>query len=554
MSSSPLRHRIGQGEPIGLFWMTLGSSTVLELAVQAKPDAVVIDAQHGLWDRVSLEESVGVVARSAPVLVRVAENSPLAVGQALDAGAEGVIVPLVETDEEAAAAVAAARFPPEGTRSGGGVRPLSRDFGQYYLDAMRRTVVGVMIETVRGVRNAAAIANTPGVDFVLIGTGDLAISLGGFPHVDQRHGEACAAVLQACKAAGTACGIFTLNVDAALARRKDGYPIVVVANDIDIVSSGFGRAMDLFTGKAAPLKDQATASTAPVGYLAHDPLSKDPPAKDPVAKDKLAKDEEDDDVSDLLTKFASFIADGRIKVVDLTQTLKPSTPVIQLPPPFAPTDPFRISEISRYDERGPAWYWNNIACGEHTGTHFDAPAHWVTGQHYADGYTDTVSVQRFVAPAVVIDCSKEAAADEKFLLEPAHIEAWEAKHGRIPDGAWVLMRTDWSKRDDPARFLNMKEDGPHVPGPSAAAVRFLVQQRNVNGWGVEAVGTDAGQAFAFEPAFPAHHLMHGANKFGLASLTNLDQLPSTGAILITPPLKIEKGSGSPLRVLALVPA
>lgn len=534
MSGSPLRHRIGQREPIGLFWMTMGSSTVLELAAQAKPDAVVIDAQHGLWDRVSLEESVGVVAKSAPVLVRVSENSPLAIGQALDAGAEGVIVPLIETDMQAAAAVAAARFPPEGARSGGGVRPLSRDFGQYYLDSIRRTVVGVMIETVRGVRNAAAIANTPGVDFVLIGTGDLAISLGGFPHVDARHGEACKAVLNACKAAGVACGIFTLNVESALARRSDGYPIVVVANDIDIVASGFDRAMKIFTGKGDTIKAQAKASTAPVGYL--------------------ATKEEDDDVSDLLMKFAAFIADGRIRVVDLTQTLKPSTPVIQLPPPLAPSDPFSIKEISRYDERGPGWYWNNIACGEHTGTHFDAPAHWVTGKHFPDGYTDTVSVQRFVAPAVVIDCSKEAAADEKFLLEPNHIEAWEGKHGRIPDGAWVLMRTDWSKRDDPARFLNMKEDGPHVPGPSAAAVRFLVQQRNVNGWGVEAVGTDAGQAFAFEPAFPAHHLMHGANKFGLASLCNLDQLPATGAILVTAPLKIEKGSGSPLRVLALVPA
>ena len=161
-------------------------------------------------------------------------------------------------------------------------------------------------------------------------------------------------------------------------------------------------------------------------------------------------------------------------------------------------------------------------------------------------------VKRFIAPAVVIDCSKEAAADEKFVCEPSHIEAFEAKHGRIPDGAWVLMRTDWSKRTDPAKFLNMKEDGPHVPGPSAACVKFLVEERNVNGWGVEAVGTDAGQAFAFEPAFPAHHLMHGANKFGLASLTNLDQLPPTGAVLITTPLKIEKGSGSPLRVLALV--
>ena len=258
--------------------------------------------------------------------------------------------------------------------------------------------------------------------------------------------------------------------------------------------------------------------------------------------------------ADLLMQFASAIADGKVKVIDLTQTLRPSTPVIQLPPPFAPSDPFSISVISNYDERGQAWYWNNLKLGEHTGTHFDAPIHWVSGKDYSDGATDTIPVQRFIAPAVVIDCSKEAATDEKFLCEPSHIEAFEAQHGRIPEGAWVLMRTDWSKRDDPARFLNMKEDGPHVPGPSAACVKLLVEERNVNGWGVEAVGTDAGQAFAFEPAFPAHHLMHGANKFGLASLANLDQLPPTGGILITTPLKIEKGSGSPIRALALVAA
>jgi kynurenine formamidase len=251
-----------------------------------------------------------------------------------------------------------------------------------------------------------------------------------------------------------------------------------------------------------------------------------------------------------LSDLAVGLASGAVRVIDLTQTLRPSTPVIQLPPEFGASQPFRIEEISHYDERGPGWYWNNISCGEHTGTHFDAPAHWATGQGYADGFTDTISPQRFIAPACVIDCSQEAA-DERFLLEPAHIEAWEQRHGRIPVGAWVLMRTDWSKREDPARFLNMKEDGPHVPGPSAAAIRLLIE-RDVTGWGVEAVGTDAGQAFGFEPAFPAHHLMHGANKFGLASLCNLDQLPPTGAILVAAPLKIEKGSGSPLRVLALV--
>ncbi len=542
----PLRHRIGQSEPIGLFWMSLGSPAVIELAAQAAPDAIVIDAQHGLWDRRSIENAVGLASKAAPVLVRVTENSAIAIGQSLDAGAEGVIVPLIETDGEAAAAVAAARFPPEGSRSGGGVRPLGRDFGAYYMHAMQNTIVGVMIETLRGVRNAAAIANTPGVDFVLIGTGDLAVSLNGFPRVDSRHAEACNAILEACRTAGIPCGIYTGNADAAVARHRDGYPIVVVANDIEVVVGGFGQAMKQFSDvtRGTPSGIVQAAQTS-AGYLATDDL---------VDETISPTEEGNDNVSDVLLKFASFIADGKIRVVDLTQTLKPSTPVIQLPPPLAQSDPFRVSEISRYDDRGPAWYWNNISCGEHTGTHFDAPAHWVSGKHYADGYTDTVSVQRFVAPAVVIDCSKEAAADEKFLLEPAHIEAWEAKHGRIPDGAWVLMRTDWSKREDPGRFLNMKDDGPHVPGPSAAAVTFLVQQRNVNGWGVEAVGTDAGMAFSFEPAFPAHHLMHGANKFGLASLCNLDQLPATGAVLITAPLKIEKGSGSPLRVLALVPA
>ena len=161
-------------------------------------------------------------------------------------------------------------------------------------------------------------------------------------------------------------------------------------------------------------------------------------------------------------------------------------------------------------------------------------------------------MQRLVAPACVIDCSGEVAADEDFLLEPAHVEAWEARHGRIPAGAWVLMRTGWSTREDPASFLNAREDGPHVPGPSVATMRLLVEERDIGGWGVEAVGTDAGRAYAFEPPFPAHNLLHGAGKLGLASLCNLDQLPPTGAVLITPPLKIERGSGSPLRVLALV--
>lgn len=254
----------------------------------------------------------------------------------------------------------------------------------------------------------------------------------------------------------------------------------------------------------------------------------------------------------LLARFAQALVTGAIQVIDLSQSLEPDTAIIQLPPEFGKTWPFRLEEISRYDERGPAWYWNNFSCGEHTGTHFDAPVHWVSGKDYPQNTTDTIEASRFIAPACVIDASREVAANPDFLLTSQHVEAWEKKHGRIESGSWVLMRTDWSKRKDPDAFLNLKEDGAHVPGPHPDLVPFLARERDVVGWGSEGVGTDAGQAFRFDPPFPCHSGMHGSNKFGLASLTNLDLLPPKGAILITPPLKIVHGSGSPCRVLALV--
>jgi kynurenine formamidase len=254
----------------------------------------------------------------------------------------------------------------------------------------------------------------------------------------------------------------------------------------------------------------------------------------------------------ILTRFVQALATGAIRVIDLSQPLDAGTAVIQLPPEFGKSWPFTLQEISHYDSRGPAWYWNNFSCGEHTGTHFDAPVHWVTGKDHPHNTTDSIPAEKFLAPACVIDVSREAAADPDFLLTPKRVEAWEQTHGRIPSGSWVLMRTDWSKRKDASAFLNIQKDGSHVPGPHPDLVPFLAKERNVIGWGSEGVGTDAGQAFRFEPPFPCHSIMHGSNKFGLASLANLDQLPPTGAILITPPLKIVNGSGSPCRVLALV--
>jgi kynurenine formamidase len=255
----------------------------------------------------------------------------------------------------------------------------------------------------------------------------------------------------------------------------------------------------------------------------------------------------------VLADLASGLLDGRIRVVDLTVPLEPATPTIQLPPQFAPSNPFSLQEISRYDERGPAWYWNNIACGEHTGTHFDAPVHWVTGKDYPDNATHNIPVQKLIGPACVIDVSDRVRDNADFLLTIDVVETWEQRHGRIPRGAWLMIRTDWSKRTGKG-FLNIGADGPHTPGFHPECVPFLAKQRDILGVGVETVGTDAGQAATFDPMFPCHTIMHGSNRFGLASLTNLEQLPPTGAIVIAPPLKIVNGSGSPLRVLALVPA
>lgn len=254
----------------------------------------------------------------------------------------------------------------------------------------------------------------------------------------------------------------------------------------------------------------------------------------------------------VLSDLAGALADGSVTVVDLTQPLSETTPILLLPEPFANTPTFELHEISRYDDRGPAWYWNWFRTGEHTGTHFDAPIHWVTAK---DG--DTVAAvppERLVGPAVVIDCSDEAAENPDFLLEIEHVRAFEAEHGPLPDGGWLLYRTGWDARaHDQQAFLNADDSGPHTPGISVDCARWLAEEAPIVGLGVETVGTDAGAAHSFDPAFPCHSFLLGAGKYGLTQLANLQQLPPAGAVLVAAPLKIEGGSGSPTRVLALVP-
>jgi kynurenine formamidase len=251
-----------------------------------------------------------------------------------------------------------------------------------------------------------------------------------------------------------------------------------------------------------------------------------------------------------MNQLADLLASA--EVVDLTQPLSEQTPVLVLPEPFANTPGLKRHEISRYDDRGPAWAWYWLEIGEHVGTHFDAPIHWVTGKDSDD--LASVPADRLIGPAVVIDKSAEAAEDPDYVLTVGDVDAFTAEHGPLPDGGWLLLRTGWDARaHDQDAFLNADETGPHTPGFDVGCARFLAQETGLVGVGVETVGTDAGAAHSFDPPFPVHSFFLGAGKYGLTQLANLAKLPPTGAVVIVAPLKLVGGTGSPARVLALVP-
>ena len=146
----------------------------------------------------------------------------------------------------------------------------------------------------------------------------------------------------------------------------------------------------------------------------------------------------------VLADLTAALSSGSVQVVDLTAPLSSATPLLELPPEFGQTARFELEEISRYDDRGPAWYWNNFRTGEHTGTHFDAPIHWVTGKDQPD--IASVPISAFVAPAVVIDVTEQVTADPNFLIGKQHLDDFQAEHGPFPEGGWLLCRTGWSSR------------------------------------------------------------------------------------------------------------
>jgi kynurenine formamidase len=229
---------------------------------------------------------------------------------------------------------------------------------------------------------------------------------------------------------------------------------------------------------------------------------------------------------------------GYRDVVDLTHTFSPSLPV------YPGYRPIQVRARTTVAQNG---YANNeLTLDEHTGTHLDAPSHFVPGAMSVDH----LPVDRFVAPLVVISIVDRAAKDADTLVSVDDLRQWEMRHARIPSGAFVAMRSGWDTRaPDADRFLNRDAKGTmHAPGFSEQAARFLVDERDICGVGVDTLSLDAGAA----QKFVAHLAILGAAKYGVEMLTNLAAVPPSGATIIVGAPKHIGGSGGPARVLALV--
>lgn len=184
---------------------------------------------------------------------------------------------------------------------------------------------------------------------------------------------------------------------------------------------------------------------------------------------------------------------------------------------------------------------------EHLGTHIDAPNHFEPNQ---PSVADLTPEQLF-GPGVVIDITSKAETDPDTMLTVEDIKAWEKEHGRIPEGAIVLLNTGWARFwKNTVRYQNRDARGQlHFPSYSAEAAKFLIEQRKIRGVGVDNLSIDRGISKDFE----VHHIVNAAEKFGLENVAHLDQLPTRGFQVMVAPIKVQNGTGGPARVWALLP-
>lgn len=235
------------------------------------------------------------------------------------------------------------------------------------------------------------------------------------------------------------------------------------------------------------------------------------------------------------------VAAGQAKIIDLTHALNEKNPYW----PGDKYEPFRLRTIATIEQDGVLS--KAFSMPEHCGTHLDAPNHFEKGQPSVD----RIALKDLVGPGVVIDVSAEATRDADFMLEAEHVRAWEAKHGRVPEGAIVLLCTGWSRFwTNYPRYKNQDPMGKlHFPGYSKAAARLLVAERKARGLGIDTLSIDRG----LSRDFAVHHVVNAAGRYGLENVANLDRLPPRGFHVIVAPLKIETGSGGPARILAVLP-